>query len=111
MGPQDPKFQTVPVFSLDICYFIEQYTWSLPVECKCMINMSLTCGDPPFQDYFFVTRPINDNPNFGDPTFGDPSCDDPTTWEKACLPELSVPSLTYLFSTGPLMIYPCPSYS
>ena len=48
---------------------------------------------------FSVFRPINDNPNFGDPTFGDPSCDDPTTPEKACLRELSVPPLTYLFST------------
>ena len=64
---------------------------------------------PSFLGLFFVTRPINDNPNFGDPTFGDPSCDDPTTWEKACLRELSVPPLTYLFSTGPLMIYLCPS--
>ena len=36
----------------------------------------------------------------------DPSFDEPTTREKACLRELSVPPpLTYLFSTGPLIIY------
>ena len=51
--------------------------------------------------YNFFLWPLNEWPSFCDPTYGDPSCDDPTTWEKACLRELSVPPLTYLFSTGP----------